>query len=59
LRLILAELKGETRARPKGVSGATLSSALFKRGLQNRFIQDVRPIKAKLDFDVWRKKAGR
>jgi regulator of RNase E activity RraA len=29
------------------VSTATLATALFKRGLRNQFIQDVRPLKAK------------
>jgi hypothetical protein len=27
-----------------GVSTATLCTALFKRGLRNQFIQDVRPL---------------
>jgi regulator of RNase E activity RraA len=34
----------ETRAKLAGVSTATLCSALFKRGLRNQFIQDVRPL---------------
>jgi len=34
----------ETRARLMGVSTATLCTALFKRGLRNQFIQDVRPL---------------
>jgi regulator of RNase E activity RraA len=33
-----------TRARLKAVSVATLTTALFKRGLRNQFIQDVHPI---------------
>lgn len=37
-------LKPETRARLMGVSVATLCTALFKRGLRNQFIQDVRPL---------------
>jgi regulator of RNase E activity RraA len=36
-----------TREKLMGVSVATLCSALFKRGLRNQTIQDVRPIKAK------------
>lgn len=37
-------LKPETREKLKGVSTATLCTALFKRGLRNQFIQDVRPL---------------
>jgi len=37
-------LSAENRARLAGVSTATLSTALFKRGLRNMFIQDVRPV---------------
>ncbi len=37
-------LSAENRARLAGVSTATLSTALFKRGLKNMFIQDVRPV---------------
>ena len=33
-----------TRAKLRGVSTATLSTALFKRGLRNQFIQDVHPL---------------
>jgi regulator of RNase E activity RraA len=33
-----------TRAKLKGVSVATLTTALFKRGLRNQFIQDVHPL---------------
>jgi len=39
-------LKSETRDKLKGVSTATLASALFKRGLRNQMIQDVRPLSA-------------
>jgi len=39
-------LSTETRAKLKGVSTATLASALFKRGLRNQMIQDVRPLSA-------------
>ncbi|TGD96500.1 ribonuclease activity regulator RraA [Methylobacterium nonmethylotrophicum] len=34
----------QTRATLKTVSTATLATALFKRGLRNQFIQDVRPL---------------
>jgi regulator of RNase E activity RraA len=37
-------LSPETRERLKAVSTATLCTALFKRGLRNQFIQDVRPL---------------
>ncbi|UXN67785.1 ribonuclease activity regulator RraA (plasmid) [Devosia neptuniae] len=33
-----------TREKLRGVSTATLCTALFKRGLRNQFIQDVRPV---------------
>jgi regulator of RNase E activity RraA len=41
-------LKPETRAQLMTVSTATLCTALFKRGLRNQFIQDVRPLNATL-----------
>ena len=34
----------DTRHKLMGVSTATLCTALFKRGLRNQFIQDVRPL---------------
>lgn len=37
-------LSAKNRARLAHVSTATLSTALFKRGLKNMFIQDVRPV---------------
>jgi regulator of RNase E activity RraA len=37
-------LSAETKAKLMGVSAATLCTALFKRGLRNQFIQDVRPV---------------
>ncbi len=37
-------LNPETRDKLKTVSTATLCTALFKRGLRNQFIQDVRPL---------------
>lgn len=37
-------LTPETRAKLMTVSTATLCTALFKRGLRNQFIQDVRPV---------------
>jgi regulator of RNase E activity RraA len=40
-------LTDTTREKLKTVSTATLSTALFKRGLRNQFIQDVRPLKYK------------
>jgi regulator of RNase E activity RraA len=39
-------LSAETRDKLKGVSTATLASALYKRGLRNQMIQDVRPLSA-------------
>jgi regulator of RNase E activity RraA len=41
-------VKTETRTKLAGVSTATLCTALFKRGLRNQFIQDVRPLNADL-----------
>jgi regulator of RNase E activity RraA len=41
-------LSQETRAKLMGVSVATLCTALFKRGLRNQFIQDVRPLNPSL-----------
>ncbi len=37
-------LSDDTRARLMRVSTATLCTALFKRGLRNQFIQNVRPV---------------
>lgn len=37
-------LSDTTRDKLKGVSTATLCTALFKRGLRSQFIQDVRPL---------------
>ena len=37
-------LSPSTRDKLKTVSTATLCTALFKRGLRNQFIQDVRPV---------------
>ena len=42
-----AYLKAETKAQLEQVSVATLATALFKRGLRNQVIQDVRPVKPK------------
>lgn len=39
-------LKAETRSKLATISTATVSTALFKRGLRNQFIQDVRPLSA-------------
>jgi regulator of RNase E activity RraA len=40
----MKKLNPQTREKLKGVSTATLCTALFKRGLRNQFIQDVRPL---------------
>ena len=40
----MARLSDTTRAKLRTVSVATLTTALFKRGLRNQFIQDVRPL---------------
>ncbi len=40
-------LSPETKAKLETVSVATLATALFKRGLRQQVIQDVRPVKAK------------
>jgi regulator of RNase E activity RraA len=40
----MIRMKPDTRAKLKTVSVATLTTALFKRGLRNQFIQDVRPL---------------
>lgn len=45
-------LQAETRDKLKTVSTATLCTALFKRGLRNQFIQDVRPVNADLQRDL-------
>jgi regulator of RNase E activity RraA len=39
-------LSEATRAKLRGVSTATLTTALFKRGLRHQFVQDVRPLNA-------------
>jgi regulator of RNase E activity RraA len=39
-------LSPTTREKLRGVSTATLASALFKRGLRNQMVQDVRPLGA-------------
>jgi regulator of RNase E activity RraA len=45
----MTKLSPETRDKLKGVSTATLASALYKRGLRNQMIQDVRPLSAPKD----------
>lgn len=40
----MSRLSDATRAKLKIVSTATLTTALFKRGLRNQFVQDVRPL---------------
>lgn len=42
------KLSDATRKAFMGVSTATLCTALFKRGLRNQFIQDVRPLNGNL-----------
>src|SRR5918998_1311716 len=44
----MTALKPETREKLKSVSCATLCTALYKRGLRNQFIQDVRPLNPSL-----------
>ncbi|SNT34835.1 Regulator of RNase E activity RraA [Noviherbaspirillum humi] len=44
----MSTLNPQTREKLKTVSTATLSTALFKRGLRNQFIQDVRPLNPEL-----------
>jgi regulator of RNase E activity RraA len=41
------EMRSETRDKLMGVSCATLTTALFKRGLRNVFLQDVHPVTKK------------
>ena len=41
-----APLRDATRAKLASVSTATLTTALFKRGLRNQFVQDVHPLNA-------------
>ncbi|MDH3703279.1 MAG: ribonuclease activity regulator RraA [Alphaproteobacteria bacterium] len=43
------DLSAETREKLKKVSTATLTTALFKQGLKNQFIQDVRPVAPKAE----------
>jgi regulator of RNase E activity RraA len=45
-------LKPETRDKLKTVSTATLCTALYKRGLRNQFIQDVRPVNPDLQRHI-------
>ena len=42
----MGKLSPETRDKLRGVSTATLASALYKRGLRNQMVQDVRPLGA-------------
>src|SRR5690606_38134710 len=48
LETSMTTLSDTTRSILQGVSTATLCTALFKRGLRNQFIQDVRPLNPKL-----------
>ncbi|MFH5924406.1 ribonuclease activity regulator RraA [Roseomonas xinghualingensis] len=45
-------LSNETREKLKGVSTATLATALFKRGFRNQFIQDVKPLRVRAESMV-------
>jgi len=45
-------LSNETREKLKGVSTATLATALFKRGLRNQFIQGVKPLRVRAESMV-------
>jgi regulator of RNase E activity RraA len=45
-------LSTATRDKLKAVSTATLCTALFKRGLRNQFIQDVRPVNPDITRDA-------
>lgn len=45
--MAVGTLKDETREKLMGVSTATLTTALFKRGLRNQFIQNVLPVSPK------------
>jgi regulator of RNase E activity RraA len=42
----MTKLSAATRDKLKGVSTATLASALYKRGLRNQMVQDVHPLSA-------------
>jgi regulator of RNase E activity RraA len=44
----MTTMNPDTREKLKGVSTATLCTALFKRGLRNQFIQDVHPLNPNL-----------
>ena len=44
----MPSISPQTRDKLQTVSTATLCTALFKRGLRNQFIQDVRPLNANL-----------
>src|SRR5919107_1346926 len=44
----MTAMSPETREKLKTVSTATLCTALYKRGLRNQFIQDVRPLNPSL-----------
>ena len=41
----MANLSTETRDKLKKISTATIATCLFKKGLKNQFIQNVRPLK--------------
>ncbi|MBP0443794.1 ribonuclease activity regulator RraA [Roseomonas sp. SSH11] len=45
-------LSNETREKLKGVSTATLATALYKRGFRQQFIQDVKPLRLRSESMV-------
>ena len=50
-------LSDATRKKYEAVSTATLCTALFKRGLRNQFLQDVRPVAPKAKNMPWPKES--
>ena len=45
--MAISTMKGTTREKLMGVSVATLSTALFKKGLRNQTIQGAHPVSPK------------
>lgn len=45
-------LSNETREKLKGISTATLATALYKRGFRQQFIQDVQPLRVRAESMV-------
>ena len=48
----MPRLSDKTRAKLKTVSVATITTALFKRGLRNQFLQDVHPLNPNVETMV-------